>query len=559
MRILLLLCAFTALSAAADYDILIRNARVVDGTGNPWYRADVAIRDGKIAAIGNLGGAQAARVVDARERVLSPGFIDVHTHVEGVVEKIPGGDNFLMDGVTSIVTGNCGGSAADLGEFFKRLDGAGLGLNVASLYGHNTVRSRVMGTANRPATPEEIAKMQGLVEQAMRDGAVGFSTGLIYIPGTYSNSDEVVALAKAAAKHGGVYSSHMRDEGARVLDAIEEALRVGREAGMRVELSHFKIDNRRLWGASEKSLALVEKARREGVDVVVDQYPYDHSSTNLGITLPSWALADGREKVEERLKDPPTRARIAREMEKKVKELGHKDYSYAIVASCRFDPSIEGKNISEINRLKGRKHRIKDEIQTILDLQQQGGAQMVYHSMGNKDVERIMRYPNTAVASDGGIRELGSGVPHPRSYGTNARVLAEYVRRRNILTLEDAVRRMTSLPARTFAFHDRGLLREGYRADLLLFDPAKVEDKATYQKPHQFSEGFDLVIVNGKVAVEEGKPTGVRSGQVIRGGGARTLACHVDNLVDTDLRRGTGVDTSVDTARTSACATTTAP
>jgi N-acyl-D-amino-acid deacylase len=515
MRILILLCACAVLDAA-DYDLVIRNARIVDGTGNPWYRADVAIRAGKIAAIGSLAGAQAVRVVDARERVVAPGFIDVHTHVERVVEKIPGADNFLMDGVTTIVTGNCGGSEADVGAFFGRLERLGLGLNLATLYGHNTVRSRVMGTANRQATPEEIAKMQTLVEQAMRDGAVGFSTGLIYIPGTYSNSDEVVMLAKAAAKYGGVYSSHMRDEGEHVLDAIAEALRVGREAGMRVELSHFKIDNRRLWGSSDKSLALVEEARRDGVDVVVDQYPYDHSSTNLGITLPSWALAEGADKVKQRLADPVTRARIAREMEQTVKGLGQKDYSYAIVAACSFDHAIEGKNISEINRLKGRRHKVKDEIQTILDLQAQGGAQMVYHSMGAKDVERIMRYANTAVASDGGIREFGEGVPHPRSYGTNARVLAEYVRRRHVIALEDAIRRMTSLPARTFGFRDRGLLREGYQADLVMFDPATVEDKATYQKPHQFSAGFGLVLVNGQVVVEDGKLTGARPGKVIR-------------------------------------------
>jgi N-acyl-D-amino-acid deacylase len=515
MRLFLLLSAAAWLHAAS-YDLVIRNARVIDGTGNPWYRADVAIAGGKIAAIGNLGGASAAHAIDARERVVAPGFLDVHTHVEGVVEKIPGGDNFLMDGVTTIVTGNCGGSAADLGAFFGRIEKAGLGLNVASLYGHNTVRSEVMGTANRPATPDEIAKMQALVEKAMRDGAVGFSTGLIYIPGTYSNTDEVAALAKSAARYGGVYSSHMRDEGARVLDAITEAIRVGRDAGMRVELSHFKIDNRRLWGSSEKSLALVEKSRREGVDVVVDQYPYDHSSTNLGITLPSWALADGSDKVKERLADRVTRARIAAEMGKMVKSLGHKDYSYAIVAACRSDHTIEGKNISEINRLKGRKHKLKDEIQTILDLEAQGGAQMVYHSMGEKDVDRIMRYPNTAVASDGGIRRFGEGVPHPRSYGTNARVLAEYVRHRNVIALEDAIRKMTSLPARTFGFRDRGLLREGYAADLVMFDPARVEDKATYQKPHQYSAGFDLVLVNGQVVVEDGKLTAARPGKALR-------------------------------------------
>jgi N-acyl-D-amino-acid deacylase len=516
MRFLPFLFSLAFACSAADFDLLIRHARVVDGTGNPWYRADIGVRDGRIAAVGDLSQDSAKRTIDAKERVVAPGFIDVHTHVEGGVEKVPGGDNYVMDGVTTVVTGNCGGSEADLGAWFAKLENTGLGLNVGSLIGHNTVRSAVMGTANRLATPEEIASMQALVEKNMRDGAVGFSTGLIYIPGAYSNSDEVVALAKAASKYGGVYSSHMRDEGAHVLDAIAEAIRVGREGGMRVELSHFKIDNKRLWGSSEKSIGLVEQARREGVDVVVDQYPYDHSSTNLGITLPSWALADGQAKIKERLADPVTRDKIGKEMAANLKKLGQKDYSYAVVAACASDHAIEGKSISEINVLRGRKKKVKDEIATILDLEAQGGAQMVYHSMGEKDVDRIMRYVNTGIASDGGIREFGVGVPHPRSYGTNARVLAEYVRKRNILTLEDAIRKMTSLPARTFGFRDRGQVREGYWADLVLFDPARVEDKATYTLPHQFSQGFDLVLVNGQPVVEEGKLTGARPGKIVR-------------------------------------------
>ncbi len=514
MRILVLLALAGAL-AAADYNLLIRNARVIDGSGNPWFRADVGVRDGKIAAIGNLATASADRTVDAKERVAAPGFIDVHTHVEGGIDRIPEAGNYVTDGVTTVVTGNCGGSEAKLGDWFAALEKQGLGINLASLAGHNTVRRQVMGTANRQATAEEIARMQQLVEEAMRQGAVGFSTGLIYIPGTYSSSDEVVALAQASAKYGGVYASHMRDEGAKVLEAIEEALRVGREAGMPVELSHFKIDNRRLWGSSAKSLALVEKARREGVDVVVDQYPYDHSSTNLGITVPSWALADGDAKVKERLGDRATRARIVKEMVDRVKKLGHKDFSYATVASCRVDRTYEGKNITQINLLR-RKKGLKNEAETILDLQAAGGAQMVYHSMREQDVTRILRYPNTAIGSDGGVREFGAGVPHPRSYGTNARVLAEYVRNQQAITLEDAIRRMTSLPARTFRFRDRGLLREGYAADLVLFDPARVQDKATYQKPHQYSEGFDLVVVNGVVVVEDGKVTGAHPGKVLR-------------------------------------------
>lgn len=510
-----LICAVSAW-AQPPYDLLIRNARVIDGAGNPWYRADIAVKNGRISAIGALGPVAAARVIDAKERVVTPGFLDVHTHIEGGVERVPRGDNYLMDGVTTVVTGNCGSSAEHMGEWFRDLEAKGLGLNVAALVGHNTVRRLVMGLANRPATADELAQMKALVQTAMQEGAVGFSTGLIYIPGTYSNSDEVVDLAKAAASYQGVYASHMRDEGPKILDAIHEAARVGLEAGMRVELSHFKIDAPRLWGASDKSLALVDEYRRKGVDVVIDQYPYDQASTNLGITLPSWALADGAEKIKERLTASGTRGEIAAEMLRMLAELGHEDFDYATVATFRPNKAYEGKNIKEITGMRGQPPTVANQIETIFDMMIAGGAQMVFHSMGDVDVERILRYPHTAIASDGGFRVFGEGVPHPRSYGTNARVLAEYVRKRGILTLEDAIRRMTSLPARTFGFKDRGILREGAAADILIFDPARVQDKATYVQPHQYTEGFDYVIVNGTPMVDEGRLTESRAGKVLR-------------------------------------------
>ena len=514
MKLLLFFLALTA--AAADFDVLIRNGRVIDGTGNPWYRADVGVKNGRIAAIGNLAAKSADSTIDAANRVVTPGFIDVHTHVEGAVELNPMGANYLLDGVTTIVTGNCGGSRVDLKTWFEKLETIKLGLNLATLIGHNSVRSEVMGGANRLANDEEIAKMQALVDKAMQDGAVGFSTGLIYIPGTYSDTREVVALGRAAGKYNAVYASHMRDEGAKVKDAITEAVTVGREAGLRVQISHFKIDTPRLWGSSKDSIALVEEFRKQGVDVVVDQYPYDHSSTNLAITLPSWALADNPKAVEERLNSPETRQRVATEMKQRLAELGHKDYSYAIVANYGADPALNGKNISEINKAAGRQATLDNEVETILQMIVKGGAQMVYHSMGMEDVERILRYPNTAIASDGGIREFGSGMPHPRSYGTNARVLAEFVRVRGTLTLEDAIRRMTSLPARTFRFNDRGLLRVGFAADLLIFDPAKVKDLSTYPDPHHYSEGFDHVFVNGVAVVNEGKLNENRPGRILR-------------------------------------------
>jgi len=516
MRWLWVLAAAGLCVHAQDYDLIIRNARVVDGGGNPWFRAGVAVRDGRIAAVGRLGASTAKREIDARQRLLTPGFIDVHTHIEGTVEKFPAAENFLRDGVTTVITGNCGGSAVRVGEWLARLDKAGLGINAGTLIGHNSVRAEVMGRANRVAAAEEITRMQALVEQAMQEGAMGFSTGLIYIPGTYSNTEEVIALAKAAARHGGVYASHMRDEGEKVLDAINEAARVGIESGLRVELSHFKIDNKRLWGASDKSLALVEEYRRKGLDVVIDQYPYDRSSTNLGIRLPSWALADGQDKVRERLTSPSTKAEIAAEMRTMLHALGHEDYSFAMVAGFAPGREYEGKTISEINVMKGRQKTLANEIETIFDIILAGGAQMVYHSMGQADVDRIIRYPNTAIASDGGIVEFGQGMPHPRSYGANARVLAEFVRERGVLTWEDAVRRMTSLPARTFALKDRGLIREGMAADLLLIDPERVRDKATFQQPHQYSEGIDTVVVNGVVTIDEGKLTEARGGRALR-------------------------------------------
>jgi N-acyl-D-amino-acid deacylase len=455
-------------------------------------------------------------VIDAAGSVLTPGFIDVHTHVEGTVETIPRADNFLLDGVTSVITGNCGSSEVQLAAWFRKLEALHLGPNVGTLIGHNSVRAAVMGRANRLATDEELRRMRVLVEQAMRDGAVGFSTGLIYIPGTYSNTAEVVALAKAAGAFGGVYASHMRNEGAQVFDAIDEAVTVGKAAGVPVELSHFKIDNKGLWGASSKSLALVERYRREGVDVVVDQYPYDRSSTDLGMLIPSWALADGQAAIRKRLADADTRERIAAEMEQNVTALGQTDYSFAAIASYGPDASLDGKTITEVSAQKGRPKTLRGDIDTVLELLDKGGAQMVYHSMGEEDVERIMRYPNTAFASDSGIREFRSGRPHPRGYGTNARVLAMYVREKGVLTLEDAVRRMTSLPARTFSLTDRGLIRVGMAADLLVFDPAKVQDKATFADPHHYSEGFDMVIVNGKLAVDGGNLTDAGSGKVLR-------------------------------------------
>lgn len=518
MMRLLVPALLAALSlTAADFDVLIRNARVVDGTGNPWYKADVGIRAGRIARVGALPNATADRVIDAANRVLAPGFIDVHTHIERGIFLSPRSDAFLYDGVTSVVTGNCGNSSTDLKDFFGRLEKAGIGMNISALIGHNSVRSAVMGQANRAPKPAELDKMKELVAQGMRDGAVGFSTGLWYVPGTYSQTGEVVELAKAAAAFGGVYATHMRDEGVDIEAAIREAITIGRESRLPVQISHFKIIDRRHWEKSIKTLKMVEDARREGLDVVVDQYPYTAASASIDIFFPRDVLADGPSAIRERLTSPASRKRIAARMATELTlRQGHPDYSFAYIADAPEDRAIEGKNISEINLMRGRTKSLANEIETLMDMRTKGRPVIVYHVMSDPDVERIMRHPLTAIASDAGYVPFGEGIPHPRIYGTNARVLARYVREKGILTLEDAIRKMTSLPARTFGFRDRGEVREGLAADLVLFDPARVQDRAEFAKPHQYATGFDFVLVNGAVVIEDGKANTNRPGRILR-------------------------------------------
>jgi N-acyl-D-amino-acid deacylase len=518
---------------APDYDLIIRNGRVVDGSGNAWFWGDLGIRAGRIAGVGRLEGARAAREIDAAGMVVAPGFIDVHMHVEGAVVARPAASNLLADGVTSIVTGNCGGSEVKIGEWFARLQQIGVGVNVATLIGHNAVRREVMGTEKRAPTATELERMEALVGAAMEQGAVGFSTGLIYVPGTYATTEEVVALARVAARSGGLYATHMRDEGDKVFEAIDESIRIAREARLPLEISHFKVSNKRFWGASERMLARVEQARAEGLDVTVDQYPYTASSTSLASRLPSWALAGGQEVLRRRLADPVERKKIAEEMHERLRKVeGRKHMDYAVVARASWDESLAGKSIRDINRLwkrpdgrpAGRKDNLRQEIQTVLDMMEKGGAQMVYHSMEEKDVVRILGYPLTMLGRDGGIPEYGVGKPHPRSYGSAARLLGRYVREKKVVRLEEAIRKMTSLPAQRFGFRDRGLLREGMWAYVVAFDPEKVGDIATFEEPHRYSNGIVHVLVNGRVAVDTGKVMDARAGQILYGPGTRRPA-----------------------------------
>ena len=510
------LCAGTLIHARqpARYDVVIAGGRVVDGTGRPGTPGDVAIRDGRIAAIGRIPRSQAARVIDASGLTVAPGFIDVHTHADGLVDR-PAAANFTRMGVTTIVAGNCGSSALDIGAALAALRDSPGAVNYATLIGHNTIRSAVMGSDDRAPRVAEIARMKALVWKGMADGAVGFSTGLQYVPGTYAHTPEIVDLAKVAANAGGIYASHMRNEGTALEDAIAETIRVGELTGGRVEISHLKVDSPSRWGASVKALAMIDAARLRGVDVRADQYAYTAASSGLGIRFPSWVLEGGQTKIAERLNTPATWAKIKSEMAALLDERGLRDLSFAFVALYRPDASLDGLSMLQIaQRTKGG-GSADAQFEAARDMMLGGGAQMVYHFMSDDDVDRIMRHPQVSVASDSGVLSFGEGVPHPRGYGDNARVLGTYVRQRRVISLEEAVRKMTSLPAAHFKLANRGIVRVGYAADLVVFDPKTVADTATFEKPHGYATGIPYVLVNGAIVVNQGTQTDARPGQVI--------------------------------------------
>ena len=517
MKYITLIFLFFGLSTKAQQvDILIKNGKLIDGSGNSWYYANVAIKDGKIFKIGKLQNYTAVKTIDATGLMISPGFIDVHTHLEDDEKRNPLATNFILDGVTTCITGNCGSSNINMQQYFSFIDSLQLSINVAALIGHNDVRKKVMGRAMRDPNETELLQMESIVEQAMKDGAIGLSTGLIYIPGTYSKTNEIVRLAKIAAMYNGVYASHMRDEGDSVVQAIDEALHIGKEAKIPVQISHFKLSGQQNWGRSKETIPMIIKAREAGIDVTIDQYPYTASSTSISTLLPDWALADGQDSINARLNNPVLRKKIKAEMLVKLQKRKLKHWSYAVIAYFRPDTSYNGKSIEEINLLKGRKHKAKYEAETIMDMMALGGASAVFHGMSEDDVKNIMRYPFNMFASDATIRILNSGNPHPRGYGTNARVLGKYVREEKVLTLEEAIRRMTSLPAQKFQLNNRGLLREGFAADILVFNEQEVKDLSTFSQPHQYSTGFKFVLVNGVLTVENGEHTGARAGKSLR-------------------------------------------
>ncbi len=515
IRSLLFLFVFPVFATAADFDLVIRNARIADGTGAPLVSGSVAVKDRRIVQVGAVSGTATVEI-DAHGQVVAPGFIDVHTHSEKIAEN-PVAENFLRMGVTTIVTGNCGGSRTDVAKFFAELNAAKVAIHVATLIGHNSVRDLAMGGSfvGEPSA-EELEKMKALVEQAMKDGAVGLSTGLIYVPGSFAKTGEIIELAKVAAAHDGIYASHMRSETVKIFSAITELLRIAREAKIRAEVSHLKLSGPSAWGLNAKVLAALDEARAEGLAITHDEYAYTASSTGLAQLIPDTARAGKRADFVARIADPVQKAEIVAEMKATREKQGRTDYGYAVIARFAADPSLNGKTIPEAAKIRRGADSIEDQIELIFDIERQGGGSAIFHGMDEKDVQAFLRHPLTMIASDGGPRKFGEDVPHPRSYGNNARVLGRYVREMKVLTIEDAIRRMTSLPAQTFHLADRGVLKPGAWADIVIFDPAKVNDPATFADPHHYAEGFSDVIVNGEVVIRDGVLTGARPGGPLR-------------------------------------------
>lgn len=519
-RLCCALLALIATPAAAQqpYEILIRGGTVLDGTGVLGFRADVGIAGGRIVRVAREGlpAESGQRVIDATGRVVAPGFIDLHAHIEGIL-RMPDAESAVRQGVTLVVGGPDGGGPSPFDAFLKRVEALPLGPNVAYLTGHNTIRRAVMGLADRAPTAEELGRMERMVGDAMREGAFGLSTGLFYLPGTFAKLDEVVALSRIAAASGGIYTSHLREEGLGLLRGVGEALEIGRQAQIPVVLTHHKAVGKAMWGASRQTMAMVDSARAAGTDVMADQYPYTASSTSFSVLIPAWAREGGDTAFARRVKDPALRDSIARGIVFILEnDRGGGDLRRVQFASVRWKRDLEGRTLYDWAVERGVPPTSQGAVELVIEGELKGSASMVYHVMDEGDVERIMRHPMTMIASDGSLNRPGEGVPHPRGYGTFPRVLGVYAREKGVLSLPEAVRKMTSMPAARLGLADRGRIAEGLVADVTIFDPATVKDRATFTAPHQYPEGIPYVIVNGVPVVDAGAFTANRPGRVLR-------------------------------------------
>ncbi|MBN1683283.1 D-aminoacylase [Candidatus Bathyarchaeota archaeon] len=535
------------------YDILIKNGKIVEGNGNPWYWGDVAVKEDKIVSVGLLKGVEAEEIIDAKGLVVVPGFIDAHSHSDSRTLVYREMESTIMQGITTVVAGQCGSTIAPIDpttreqyekklntglpegitlkvtwttfdEYLKEEEKAGLGANVAHLVGHGAIRTAGMGQDARAPTAKELEKMKELTKEAMKAGAYGISSGLIYPPGIFAKTKELIELAKVAAEYGGIYDTHLRGEGCTLVKSVKEAITIGEKANVPVQISHHKAACKAVWGKSKTTLRLIEKAREKGIDITVDQYPYEAGATGLINLIPPWAHDGGRDKLLERLADTKQREKMRKDIKEGISGwenfAGELGWENVMVSSIKSDKNkkYEGKTMDVI----AEEMKEKDAFDALwkLLLEEEGTPGMIIFCMEEGDIKRIMASPYQMVGTDSSsvcIRgPFSHGKPHPRHFGTYPRVLGKYVREENVLRFEEAIRKMTSFPAQRFGILDRGIIRPGMFADIVIIDQDKIMDKATFENPHQYPEGIPYVIVNGKITVDKGKYIKVLAGKTLR-------------------------------------------
>ena len=516
ITLLILVSIIKIFNSPSQYDIIITNGEVFDGSGSPSVFKDIGIVGNKIHKVGNLKSVEAKRYIDAEGLVVSPGFIDVHAHLDPIL-RLSNSESHVRQGVTTSLGGPDGSSPWPIGKFLDTLNQIGVGMNVAYLVGHNTVRRNVMGLENRAPSKEELNKMKNQISAGMDEGAYGISTGLKYLPGSFSEVEEVVELSKKASEKGGVYTSHLRDEGLGVIASVNEAIKISKDANIPVVLTHHKVIGKPMWGKSAQTLSLVDSARTVGLKISLDQYPYDASYTGISVLIPSWARAGGQKEFIKRTEDADLRDSIKRGIEFNIlNDRGGNDLNRVQFAKVSWNKSLEGKTLKYWANSLGLEPSVENGAELVIRAQLNGGASAIFHAMDEKDVENIMQHPLTMIASDGRLVVPGEGHPHPRWYGTFPRVLGHFVREKKILSLEEAIYKMSFLPAQTIGIKSRGLIKKGLYADITIFDKNTIIDKATFESPHQYSEGIYYVLVNGSVAVDNGEFKNIKAGVVLK-------------------------------------------
>jgi len=506
-----------------SFNLVLEGGSVWKGWGSKPVVTDIGIRGDRIVAMGDLSGRNAEQRIAVDGLAVVPGFIDIHSHaVRGSrgnsgLFKHPDAENYIRQGVTTVIGGPDGGSELDIGKLLDDLEKTPASVNFGTFIGHNTVRAAVMGREDRAPSAEELEAMKALLETGMLDGAYGLSSGLKYIPGAYAETEEVIELARVAGRYGGIYISHMREEGLDLVKSVKETIRIGEEGGLPAQITHHKVMGVEMWGASIQTLALVDAANARGVDVSSDQYPYAASSTGTSVLFPAWSLAGDREAQLVRFNDPETRARIKEGIVfNLVHDRGGDDPSRVAIANCDWDTSLNGKNFAEVLEERGLQVNMENAAELALEIEENGGCFGVFHAMSEADVERIMRHPRTMIGSDGGIHVAGEGVPHPRNYGSFSRVLAHYVRDKQVITTGEAIYKMTKMPAERIGLNDRGRIEMGAMADIAVMDLDTVQDHASFAQPHQYSTGVKHVLVNGVLVLKDEQMTGARPGRSLR-------------------------------------------